>query len=186
MLQAWPESGWLTLGRPSHCHNPKPWTTERPGPKGTGRTGTCGVWTTSFRSLETCCRTRPLPHPDGCTQHASARRITCRNTLMDNRRLTAGYQSWEECSCAEGVTESQQKHEWKNSSWFCWLGAPLAHVPHSFFGHVVLQIHRSSTTVKIHWHQTVRSNRWEETIRAHKHDYSLKFTFFFFYLLVWW
>lgn len=83
MLQAWPEYGWLTLVRPSHCHHPKPWTTARPGPRETGRTGTCGVWTTSLRSLETCWRTPPLPHPDGCMEHAWARRITCRDTLME-------------------------------------------------------------------------------------------------------
>lgn len=42
-----PKFGWLTLGRRFHWRPRWPWTTGLPGLKATGRTATCGDWTTS-------------------------------------------------------------------------------------------------------------------------------------------
>ncbi len=157
MLQAWPEYGWLTLVKPSHCHHPKPWTTARPGPRETGRTGTCGVWTTSLRSLETCCRTPPLPHPDGCTEHAWGRRITCRDTLMEG-------DTHQDISSEMSVLLCCQRDKEPSGKTPAYFVDKLVFF---FFAHVVLQIHRSSSRVKTHWYWTQtdsRSNKWEETI----------------------
>ncbi len=49
----------IDFGKTVPLPPPKPWTTARPGPRETGRTGTCGVWTTSLRSMERCWRTPP-------------------------------------------------------------------------------------------------------------------------------